>query len=248
MLQLGGRGQDIVASPAILPSSKLWWIPRQRFQIGFESLAIQGFPIAKRPDLVEKYDDKFLQDLAGNAFSGTVVVAIMAAIVLFTPWRPFEAPDDDLGLGEVIERHEAKSRQNRKKLGALATNNPEMTHWLRRYGSVPPSGPGLSSSAFAEAKAAVACSDALVAVQEREQAVGVLVAASSQEDEKEAEGAGLQEKAGSGDAPHFPLPLGGLGERMKMGLELSSEEEAEEEETVYGTPIGDADGGSQGFR
>ena len=40
-------------SPAILPSSKLWWIPRQRFQIGFESLAIQGFPIAKRPDLVE---------------------------------------------------------------------------------------------------------------------------------------------------------------------------------------------------
>ena len=120
-----------------------------------------------------------------------------------------------------------------------------MTDWLTRYGSVPPSGPGLSSSAFAEAKAAVARSDALVGVQEQEQAVGVLVAASSQEDEKEAEGAGLQEKAVSGDAPHFPLPLGGLGERMMMGLELSSEEEAEEEDTVYGTPIGDADGGSQ---
>jgi len=78
-------GSSTVA-PAILPGSKVWWYPKARLQLGIESLSMAGFPIWRRDDLIQKYDDELLQSLAGNAFSGTVVAALLGAFMVATPW------------------------------------------------------------------------------------------------------------------------------------------------------------------
>jgi site-specific DNA-cytosine methylase len=77
-------------SPALLPRNIIWWFHRHRAQIGFESLMMAGYPITSRRDLSE-FSDDLLQDLAGNSFSGTVILSILLSMCSALPWMPTEA-------------------------------------------------------------------------------------------------------------------------------------------------------------
>ena len=62
---------------------------------------LQGWPILhpRWQELLALYtnDNAFLQSLAGNAFPGTVIQAIMAAVIFaldFNPESPAEEPED----------------------------------------------------------------------------------------------------------------------------------------------------------
>ena len=57
-------------------------------------MAIQGFSVTKliRSDV---YDQAFYADLAGNSFSGTVILAMLASVVWSTPWVK-EVDDEEI--------------------------------------------------------------------------------------------------------------------------------------------------------
>ena len=67
--------------PTTQPISKHWIANRCRPVIGVESMLFQGFPMLKLPGS-ESFHDTLLQDLAGNAYCGTVVLAVHAAALL----------------------------------------------------------------------------------------------------------------------------------------------------------------------
>ena len=79
--------EGLVISPTILPGSMIW-ISHSGFHrpvLGVESLMFQGWPIfhprwSEHLDIYRR-DNTTLQSLAGNAFPGTVIIAIMAAFV-----------------------------------------------------------------------------------------------------------------------------------------------------------------------
>ena len=71
----------------ILPGSK-WWLPKlQRPLSGREALLCHGYPWPLHPQKLHKCSDNLLCDLAGNAFSGTVILSLMNACLLELPWE-----------------------------------------------------------------------------------------------------------------------------------------------------------------
>lgn len=61
--------------------------PLQRLNLGREALLWQGFPLKEVEDKVlDSHTDAFLGDLGGNAFSSTVVVALLCGILTALPW------------------------------------------------------------------------------------------------------------------------------------------------------------------
>ena len=66
----------------------------ERLLLGEEMMAIQGFPLRKiiRSDT---YDQAFYADLAGNSFSGIVILAMLASLVWSTPWIK-EVDDEEI--------------------------------------------------------------------------------------------------------------------------------------------------------
>ena len=84
-----------IVGPTSLPGSKVWWFSRCRLQTGLESFAMTGFPIVKYPDLIEKYSDEFLADLAGNAFSGTIIVALVGILTALLPWTDSDREEEE---------------------------------------------------------------------------------------------------------------------------------------------------------
>ena len=80
----------VTVSPAMIPKAVLWWVSRARLQIGYESMVLAGFPVARHRGLVDKHGDEVLKDLAGNCFSGTLIVAIFLAFCVLTPWQADE--------------------------------------------------------------------------------------------------------------------------------------------------------------
>ena len=97
---------DLLLAPTLLPGSKIWLMfgnkktdpkgkmTEERLLLGEEMMAIQGFPVTKliRSDV---YDLAFYADLAGNSFSGTVILAMLASVVWSTPWAK-EVDDEEI--------------------------------------------------------------------------------------------------------------------------------------------------------
>ena len=84
-------------APTLIPGSKIWLMfgqkrtdpkgamKEERLLLGEEMMMIQGFPVTRisRRDI---FDQNFYADLAGNSFSGTVILAMLASLVAATPW------------------------------------------------------------------------------------------------------------------------------------------------------------------
>ena len=81
-------------------------VPLNRFMLGFESLRLQGFPteVMDKFPMEEQCTDPQMQDMAGNAFPGTVVLAILLSVYKHLPPRvscvePQQGADD---MGDVM--------------------------------------------------------------------------------------------------------------------------------------------------
>ena len=87
----------VTSMRTLLPGNK-WWlsIPEKgvaRLLTGRESLTIQGFPWQqKERAVVDSFSDSIMRDLAGNAFPGHVVLAILDSLMYALPWERPESP------------------------------------------------------------------------------------------------------------------------------------------------------------
>ena len=63
--------------------------------MGREALCIQGFPVGVHEKELEPLGDRLLLDLAGNAFTGTVVVCLVLSLLLGIPWQNPDRADKD---------------------------------------------------------------------------------------------------------------------------------------------------------
>ena len=77
-----------IVAPTLLPGSFLWLSSASptrspRPLLGVEALSVQGWPIlqSRWKPLLEEHSSAFLANLAGNAFPGTVVVAMVCSII-----------------------------------------------------------------------------------------------------------------------------------------------------------------------
>ena len=92
----GAVGGRVIANAVIPNSLPLICLPdghpdtlQERFVLGRESLALQGFPIELlEHSMFAKFPESKLQDLAGNMVSTTVFLAIMMATVCSVSWHP----------------------------------------------------------------------------------------------------------------------------------------------------------------
>ena len=67
--------------------------------LGREAISLRAFPIGRYPEeVIERHGDNLLADLAGNAFTGTVVLAIISAAMQVLPWvsAASSAAEDEL--------------------------------------------------------------------------------------------------------------------------------------------------------
>ena len=88
--------RDDMAIATLMPAND-WWISlpeRQGLLLGREALMLQGFPhhqldevVESDTDLKKVFSESFAMDLAGNAFSGTVVLVLLLALFLTLPWK-----------------------------------------------------------------------------------------------------------------------------------------------------------------
>ena len=91
------RNVDVMLAPCILPSQLLWIHSRddnsqQRLLLGQEAMLFQGWPIG-RIDCVESTSvtNTFLHDLAGNATSPPVLLAVVLAMFYSVSWKSQDA-------------------------------------------------------------------------------------------------------------------------------------------------------------
>jgi hypothetical protein len=73
--------------PTITPGNKTWLRDVERFLVGQEGLAIQGFPVGllSKPDVSCSASDPQRMDLAGNAFPSTCLMAILHGVFCCLP-------------------------------------------------------------------------------------------------------------------------------------------------------------------
>ena len=79
------------ASPCILPNAMLWARSLGRRVFPNECLALQGLPLRTR-EAYSEFSQSELQSLAGNAFCGTNVMAILLAVFSVYSWPMLVAP------------------------------------------------------------------------------------------------------------------------------------------------------------
>lgn len=80
-------GETIVA-PCVLPGQSLWLhIPggEERLLLGREALVWQGFPVCRAD--ADQVSERFLQDLAGNAMTMHVLLAVVQAAMAALTWK-----------------------------------------------------------------------------------------------------------------------------------------------------------------
>ena len=98
-------------TPTMMPSAKIWVTesgdsgrPKQsRLLLGQEALLLQGWPAtdARLLPIVQEESSTFMQNLAGNAFPATVIVALLTALVY-----ALEADEQD-GNGHMTTAEDA---------------------------------------------------------------------------------------------------------------------------------------------
>jgi hypothetical protein len=96
MLKLEGGGEVNIA-PTLLPKSRVWLCAKsdllnaQRFLVAQEQLMLQGWPVEEHP--MPQFSDTLKADLAGNMFSGTVILSVFASMLFAVPWKPMTSSD-----------------------------------------------------------------------------------------------------------------------------------------------------------
>ena len=87
-LRKNSNGESFTVSPTALPGSKWWSFVLLRYLIGEEKLCLQGFPTrsVELKKLVADTDDSVLHRCGGDAFSGTVFMAVKFALIRACPW------------------------------------------------------------------------------------------------------------------------------------------------------------------
>jgi site-specific DNA-cytosine methylase len=97
---------SVIIAPCILPKQLLWLHREGSFQrllIGEESMLLQGWPIG-RVNCVG-VSNALLQDLAGNAMSPPVLLAVMMATIFAVSWKCDEGEDgQDQTSNDDVER------------------------------------------------------------------------------------------------------------------------------------------------
>jgi len=88
--------------PCIVSSSSLWLLKRGRFLQPCEALHLQGFPVQIQQECIPPLSCREKVDLAGNAFSGQVLLAVLLALVTGVDWS--------LVLGQMQQFTEAKQK------------------------------------------------------------------------------------------------------------------------------------------
>jgi len=68
-------------SPCVTPKSKLWVFNRERWAVGSEKLALQGFPVDSLD--LSGLSNSEISDLAGNSMSVPVVGAFLLLVLSF---------------------------------------------------------------------------------------------------------------------------------------------------------------------
>ena len=99
-----GNGETIVA-PCVLPGQWLWLhIPggEERLLLGREALMWQGFPVCRAD--TDQVPERFLQDLAGNAMTLHVLLAVVQAAMAALTWK---AADQTHAISEKEELNSA---------------------------------------------------------------------------------------------------------------------------------------------
>jgi hypothetical protein len=67
--------------PTLTPGAKTWLFEHNRVLLGYEALRLQGFPVTLIDSSYEQPSDPMMGDLAGNAFSATVVLAVTLGVL-----------------------------------------------------------------------------------------------------------------------------------------------------------------------
>jgi hypothetical protein len=81
--------------PTIIPRMTMWvgFPEHRRLLLGRECLVLQGYPVDRISDRsLQAFGDHFLADLAGNAFPGTCVAALLIVSTVRAPWTTPAAP------------------------------------------------------------------------------------------------------------------------------------------------------------
>lgn len=85
------NGQSLHISPALLPTQQIWiespFVATPRLLLGRESLCLQGFPVGLRPGLLTEFPEALMADLAGNAMSLPIVLALCMSAIAAMPWN-----------------------------------------------------------------------------------------------------------------------------------------------------------------
>ena len=103
-------GQPL-CSRAILPNSSLFMVDESlpaRPLLGRECLTLSGFPWQKSPELLrrkkghgEEFSDSLLMDLSGNAFGGSVVLAVVLSCLMSIAWVDSQEKSKSRIVGSV---------------------------------------------------------------------------------------------------------------------------------------------------
>ena len=77
----------VTIAPAMMPQQEIWLSevsgqPFHRHLLGCEAMQLQGWPVLHPAwsHVMQKYNDKQLQDLAGNAFPLTIIEGLITAV------------------------------------------------------------------------------------------------------------------------------------------------------------------------
>ena len=94
-----------LVTPALMPGGTTWMSQLgdrglHRLMLGYKAMALQGWPVgdARFAELVGGANDRFMHNLAGNAFPSTVVAALLIAFLFAVEVK------DEVGGGAFIPR------------------------------------------------------------------------------------------------------------------------------------------------
>ncbi len=76
----------VEVAPTVMPNWRLWSTKRHRLVTGTEALMLQGFPVEELFYILEEFRNHQKHSLAGNAFTLTVVLALVASFVHSVEW------------------------------------------------------------------------------------------------------------------------------------------------------------------
>lgn len=96
-------GETIVA-PCVLPGQVLWLhIPgdEERLLLGREALVLQGYPVCRVGAQADAMPERFLQDLAGNAMTLHVLLAVVQTAMAVLTWKTGKSKDEISEKGEI---------------------------------------------------------------------------------------------------------------------------------------------------